>query len=137
MSETGGCLCGKIRYQFDRDQVMASGHCHCRDCQRATGSGKATIVFVPTSALSVEGEYRTWTVLGSDGTRVSRGFCPDCGSQVLSYVAEQPDVRFIKAGSLDDSAWVQAQASYWEASAQKWDPVDPELPAYPGNPPAS
>ena len=51
--ETGGCLCGKIRYKFNRERVVSSGHCHCSDCQRATGSGKATIIFVPTEDLEI------------------------------------------------------------------------------------
>ena len=30
--ETGGCLCGKIRYKFDRDKIVSAGYCHCVDC---------------------------------------------------------------------------------------------------------
>ncbi len=130
----GGCLCGELRYEFPRDAVISAGHCHCRDCQKATGGGKATIVFVPTTALAMSGECRIYSVLGTDGTKVNRGFCPTCGSPVISYVDEQPDLRFIKAGSLDDATWVSAAASYWETSAQTWDPVDPALPAFPHNP---
>lgn len=133
--EAGGCLCGLLRYQFDKDSVISAGHCHCRDCQKATGSGKATIVFVPTPALTIEGEYRSYTVTGSDGSQVSRGFCPQCGSPVISYVAEQPGVRFIKAGSLDDPSWVKPVASFWRQSAQAFDPVDELLPAFAANPP--
>lgn len=132
--ETGGCLCGAIRYSFDRDAVMTAGHCHCTDCQRATGGGKATIVFVPTDALTLEGECRIYTVTGTDGSHVNRGFCPECGSPVISFVDEQPGVRFIKAGSLDDPSWVKAEANYWTASAHGWDAPDEALPGFPGNP---
>jgi hypothetical protein len=113
---------------------MSAGHCHCVDCQRATGSGKATIVFVPSASLEVFGEYRIYTVVGSDGSHVSRGFCPTCGSPIISYVAEQPDVRFIKAGSLDDASWVRTEASYWQVSAQPWDPVNVDIPSFEKNP---
>ena len=41
--ETGGCLCRKVRYKFDREKIVSAGHCHCKDCQKVTGSGKATI----------------------------------------------------------------------------------------------
>ena len=44
----GRCLCGAYHYQFDREQVVSAHHCHCKDCQKMTGSGKATIVMVPT-----------------------------------------------------------------------------------------
>jgi len=132
--EKGGCLCGAIRYEFDRDKVISSGHCHCTDCQKATGSGKATILFIPADELSLTGEYKVYTVVGTDGSHVSRGFCPECGSPIISYTAEQPEIKFIKAGSLDDPGWVKAEASYWETSAHPWDPVNPALPSFPQNP---
>ena len=134
VKEAGGCLCGSVRYSFDRHSAMSAGHCHCVDCQKATGSGKATIVFVPSASLEVSGEYRIYTVIGSDGSHVSRGFCPTCGSPIISYAAEQPDLRFIKAGSLDDPSWVRAEASYWKVSAQPWDPVNGDIPSFEKNP---
>ena len=47
----GGCLCGLVRYNFDKDDVISSHHCHCKDCQKSTGSGKATIVLILISNL--------------------------------------------------------------------------------------
>ena len=132
--ETGGCLCGKIRYKFDRDKIVSAGHCHCVDCQKITGSGKATIIFIPTENLEINDEYKIYSVIGTDGTNVHRGFCPDCGSPIISYVTEQPNLRFIKAGSLDDSTWVRAESSFWSTSACEWDPVDINLPIFPYNP---
>ena len=134
VKDAGGCLCGSVRYSFDRHSVVSAGHCHCVDCQKATGSGKATIVFVPSASLEVSGEYRVYAVVGSDGSHVNRGFCPTCGSPIISYVAEQPDVRFIKAGSLDDPSWVRTEASYWQVSAQPWDPVNVDIPSFEKNP---
>ncbi|MCC5884943.1 MAG: GFA family protein [Gammaproteobacteria bacterium] len=133
----GGCLCGAIRYRFPRASVLTAAHCHCTDCQKATGSGKATIVFLPTEVLELEGSCKTYTVIGTDGSHVTRGFCPDCGSPIISYVTEVPAVKFIKAGSLDDPSWVAAQSSYWNRSAVDWSPVDPRIPSFPGNPPAN
>jgi len=132
--QEGGCMCGAIRYEFPRDAVISAHHCHCKDCQRSTGSGKATILFIPVDALTVKGEPKTYTVVGSEGSHVTRGFCGNCGSPVLSYVAEQPSLKFIKAGSLDDSRWVEITSSYWRASAEAWSPVDDLLPAFSGNP---
>lgn len=132
--ECGGCLCGDIRYEFERAAVVSAAHCHCRDCQQATGGGKATIVFVPDAALTLTGDIRVYTVIGTDGSHVSRGFCAQCGSPVISYVAEQPDIKFIKAGSLDDPSWVRPQISYWSQSSLAWDPVSESMPAVPANP---
>ena len=43
----GGCLCGKVEYEFDSSKVISAHHCHCKDWQKSTGSGKATIVIIP------------------------------------------------------------------------------------------
>jgi hypothetical protein len=132
--ETGGCLCGNIKYKFNREDVVSAGHCHCKDCQKITGSGKATIVFVPTKSLKIDNNYKVYSVIGHDGTNVHRGFCSNCGSPVISYVTEQPDLRFIKAGSLDDSSWINIESSFWSISANKWDPVNENIPCFEQNP---
>lgn len=130
----GGCLCGHVSYEFDRDAILSVGHCHCTDCQKATGSGKATIIFLPTDSLHMSGDCKTYTVVGTDGAHVTRGFCPNCGSPIISYTEEDAGTRFIKAGSLDDPSWVVAASSYWSTSAHSWSPVDPELPSFTHNP---
>lgn len=132
--EKGGCLCGKVHYEFARDAAVSAHHCHCTDCQKCTGSGKATIIIVPTEALTINPDYKTYTVTGSAGSHVTRGFCPECGGQVISYVEENPAIRFIKAGSLDDSSWVTIASSFWESTAPAWSPVDTSAPSFPGNP---
>ena len=132
--ETGGCLCGNIRYEFKRADVISAGHCHCKDCQRITGSGKATIVFIQTNDLKINEDYKVFSVIGNDGTNVNRGFCPKCGSPIISFVTEQPNLRFIKAGSLDNSDWLKIESSFWSVSACKWDPINESLPSYPKNP---
>jgi hypothetical protein len=130
----GSCLCGQYHYRFDREDVVSAHHCHCKDCQKMTGSGKATIILVPTERLHTEGELKTFTVVGTDGAHVTRGFCPHCGSQLISYVEEMPAMRFVKAGSLDDSSWVTVDSSFWRVSAEPWSPVDERCPAFDRNP---
>lgn len=99
-----------------------------------TGSGKATIVMVPTEALESTGDLKSYTVTGTDGAHVTRGFCPDCGCQLISYVEEMPTTRFVKAGTLDDSSWVSIDSSFWSCSAEPWSPVDPTCQAFEKNP---
>ena len=133
--ETGDCLCGDIKVQFDREQVISAHHCHCKDCRKITGSGKATIVMVPTDALKTEGEVKTYTVTGTDGSHVTRAFCPNCGSQLISYLDEIPTIRFVKAGALADSSWVTIDSSFWSCTAESWSPVDSSCEAFEKNPP--
>ena len=99
-----------------------------------TGSGKATIIMVPTETLASDGELKTYTVTGTDGGRVTRGFCPTCGSQVLSYLEGMDALKFIKAGTLENSDWVTITSSFWSSTARAWDPVRADAQAFEKNP---
>ena len=45
---TGSCLCRAVTYEFDQSSLISAHHCHCSDCQKSTGSGKATILLLPS-----------------------------------------------------------------------------------------
>ena len=49
---TGGCLCGRVRYESGGEPQF-SLQCHCRDCQRASGSGYVAAVRVPSAAFRI------------------------------------------------------------------------------------
>ena len=134
MTEKGGCLCGQFQYQIDREAVAGAMHCHCTDCQKITGSGKATICMVPQAAIKQSGTLKSYQNTGTEGSTITRCFCAECGSQVLSYADTMADMRFIKAGTLDDSSWVQVQASIWTSSAQSWSPADESTASFEKNP---
>jgi hypothetical protein len=56
----GGCLCGAVRY-WTTVEPLTSTVCHCRDCQRFTGSAFAAVAYIPKEALKIEGAIRTFT----------------------------------------------------------------------------
>ena len=45
-TRTGGCLCGAVRYESAGEPVF-SLHCHCRDCQRSSGTAYIAAMRVP------------------------------------------------------------------------------------------
>jgi len=132
--KTGGCLCGAVNYNFNESSVISAHHCHCKDCQKSTGSGKATIVMIPENALQMKGEIKIYTVTGTDGSHVTRGFCESCGSPLISYIEEMQGIRLIKAGSLDDSSWLKIDSNFWSSTAREWSPVDETLHSFIKNP---
>ena len=132
--QTGGCLCGEIQYEFDSLKVISAHHCHCKDCQKSTGSGKATIVMIPEENISVNGNLKFYKVTGTAGSHISRGFCQDCGSPVLSFVEENPAIKFIKAGSMDDSSWLAIASNFWSSTAQTWSPAQEGIHSFTHNP---
>ena len=132
--QSGGCLCGKISYKFNKSEAISAHHCHCLDCQKSTGSGKATILLVPDSSLEIDGNLKFFTVQGSDGSHISRGFCENCGSPLISFVEENTDIKFIKVGSINDSSWVNADSNFWSSTSNKWSPVDETIHSFSRNP---
>lgn len=130
----GSCLCGDISYRYEASQSATALHCHCRDCQKVTGSGKATIVMFPEDAVAIDGTFKQYSCLGSDGSHVNRGFCPRCGSQMFTHVDEIPGMLFIKAGTMEDSSWVQVALNCWESTASVWSPADDSVPGVAKNP---
>ena len=132
---TGHCLCGNIQFEGRvNPQDAIAVHCHCKDCQRATGSGFATVVAVPEAALRVTGEVAEFTVAGQTGGEVSREFCRDCGSPLFTRAKLSPGLRFIKAGVLDDSSWVTPAMACWTERREAWCLIDDQLPGVPQNP---
>lgn len=116
---TGGCLCGQVRYSVSGDAVMQV-NCHCKNCQRQSGSAFSTIVGVPEGALAIEGEFKTYDDQGESGEAVLRDFCPNCGSPLFSRVAVAPGLVFIKVGTLDDTSTFSPAMHLWAKSKQHW-----------------
>ena len=132
--ETGSCQCRKITYSFEREKVISTHNCHCKDCQKSTGSGKATLLYIAKKNLLISGELNFFETMGSLGLNIKRGFCGNCGSGVMSYAKELPMLKFLKAGTLDDSSWLKIDSSFFSESAEEWNAPDENLKCYEGNP---
>ena len=132
--QKGHCLCGDVQYQFDETQAGFGLHCHCKDCQRVTGSGKATVILFPMDAVTIEGEYKTYASLGFEGSNVNRGFCPNCGSQMFTFVDEIPGQLFIKAGGMEETSWLKVDTTCCTSTARDLGPSDPCTTEFEQNP---
>lgn len=90
---TGGCQCGAVRFRAER--LGRASICHCRMCQKATGSFFGP--FVDAHGLTwTRGEPKRF----QSSNIARRGFCADCGTP-LTYEAEQGTPN-IAIGALDD-----------------------------------
>ncbi|WP_143028595.1 GFA family protein [Ruegeria marina] len=82
---TGGCLCGKIRYEINAPAI-STGYCHCSICQKFSGSAMSTWTAFPASAVRFLGEEPRYF---SSSPIAKRGFCPTCGTS-LTYRLVRP-----------------------------------------------
>lgn len=96
MSMSGQCLCGAVKYECSTDPVIA-GNCHCRDCQKSSGSAYAPTFFVPEQSISIQGQVKYYESAGGSGGKVSRGFCPNCGSQLFGKTEAMPGLIAVRA----------------------------------------
>ena len=122
----GGCACGAVHYESSAEPRF-SFHCQCRQCQRSSGTGHASLLAVAAEALSVRGKLSFHDQKTDSGNTTSRGFCPACGNPIVNKSSGYPQMRFIHAASLDNPDRFKPEKLAYSASAQPWDYVDPEL----------
>lgn len=134
MKMTGSCLCGAVQYESSAAPVVA-GNCHCKDCQKASGSAYAPTLFVPENTLSIRGEVRFFESRGDSGGMVQRGFCPQCGSQLFGKTETLPGLIAIRAGTLDDTSLYQPHVDLYVGSAARWDHIAPGAVTFEKMPP--
>jgi hypothetical protein len=103
---TGGCLCGAVRYTAEGD-LAAATICHCRDCQKFTGSAFATLLMVPKGSFTVTGAMKTHTGVGGSGLPILRHFCPECGSSLAEEPGTRPGMVILNIGTFDDPSAVR------------------------------
>ncbi len=121
----GGCLCGKVRYAFSGDPVLTA-ICHCRHCQKQSGSAFSIVAAVPAADFRLVGKPAVYHDRSENGRPVERHFCAGCGSPILSVIAPMPGFVLIKAGTLDDSSGLDPTIEVFRDHAL------PFLPALPG-----
>jgi hypothetical protein len=127
---TGGCACGAIHYETTAEPVVMF-HCHCRDCQRASGGPFTSFVIVPAEAFRFsQGSVRFHDSPSHRGGKTHRGFCADCGSPILAKTDANSDIVAIRTASMDDPSWFNLEMDVWTSDAHPWDQMNPALPKF-------
>lgn len=130
----GGCLCGAVRYEITGDPVM-TGHCHCLDCQKASGAAHGTFGAWPEPAVKITGKLKTFKTKADSGKMSSRSFCPECGSWLVGHPESVPGIMAVTLATLDNPEAVKPQMRFYDKRRISWDTVDPKLQAFPAMPP--
>lgn len=129
---SGGCLCGAVRYHCDEPPLM-QGTCHCRDCQRETGSAFATLMIFRRETVEISGiGYTVFAHKGESGQEVRRGFCCKCGSSILVEYDVTPDFTVIMAGTMDDTELIKPEWNIYTAGKQGWVDLSPHMKTFDG-----
>ncbi|MCB1671823.1 MAG: GFA family protein [Gammaproteobacteria bacterium] len=128
----GSCLCGGIKYRIKGD-FENFFLCHCKYCQKDTGSAHAANLFSESATLQWLEGYDKVTVFNLPATRHIKSFCSVCGSAIPSQQLNG-SLLVVPAGSLDSEVSVKATAHLFESSRASWDHDLDRLPGYEGLP---
>lgn len=101
MKLEGGCYCGAVRYQATGDALFR-GQCHCRECQYISGGHPNVIIGMSEAGFTyTKGSPKAFRRKDL-ANPVTREFCSECGTHLLSRAPGVPGGVLIKVGTLDD-----------------------------------
>lgn len=131
----GSCLCGGVRYQID-GAFESFFLCHCRRCQKDSGSAHAATLFATSAVLTwLQGQALVRTYQHPH-TLHSRSFCTACGS-ALPVDAKGLGLIAVPAGSLDSPVAIRPDARIFLNSKAGWAQDLGDIPGFDELPPGA
>ena len=125
----GGCSCGALRYRLTSDPLFVHC-CHCLNCQRQTGSAFVINVLIEADRMElVAGDAHPTDVPRDDGSKQRIFRCPTCEVAVFSEYG-RPEVRFVRAGTLDQPSAVSPDVHIFTRSKLDWVQLPDSVPAF-------
>jgi len=128
----GGCTCREVRYRMLTKPLFVHC-CHCRWCQRETGTAFALNALIESERVEV---VHGTPVLVNTPSNSGRGQkivrCPECRVALWShYAGAGLALRFVRVGTLDDPDRFPPDIHIFTASKQPWVVLPPQTPAVP------
>jgi len=117
---TGGCRCEACRYSFDSAPFVAYT-CHCRDCQKLTGSAFLTCLHIAAEALELTaGESVVDERPTDSGNLVRTHFCLRCGGSLYARNSARPRMITLHVGSMDHPEQIEVRNHIWIKRKLPW-----------------
>ncbi len=127
----GACACGALRYRL-ASRPMFVHCCHCRDCQRQTGSAFVLNALIETARVErLAGESRSVPVPTDSGRPHDIHRCPICETAVWSHYGGRPALSFGRVGTLDEPSALPPDVHIYVRSKLPWMALPPHIPAFP------
>ena len=129
VSREGGCACGEVRYRLTSEPLFTHC-CHCLNCQRQTGSAFVINVLIEADRVELlAGDPQPVDVPRDDGTKQRIFRCPTCQLAIFSEYG-RPEVRFVRAGTLDEPSSVAPDVHIYTKSKLPWVTLPDSVPAF-------
>jgi hypothetical protein len=125
----GGCSCGAVRYRLTTEPMFVHC-CHCLNCQRQTGSAFVINLLIEADRFELlASEPHPVDVPRDDGSTQRIFRCPTCGVALYSEYG-RPEVRFVRAGTLDEPSSVAPDVHIFTRSKVPWVMLPDSAPAF-------
>ena len=126
----GGCACGAVRYRLGAAPMFVHC-CHCRDCQRQTGSAFVLNALIETDRISLLSDDPAAVAVPTDSGRPHEIYrCPACQTALWSDYGGRPALRFVRVGTLDDPAALTPDVHIYTRSKLPWVRLPEGVPAF-------
>jgi len=126
----GGCACGSVRYRLGSAPMFVHC-CHCRDCQRQTGSAFVLNAMIETDRIALlSGDPKPVSVPTESGRPHDIHRCPHCQTALWSDYGRRPQLRFVRVGTLDNPAALSPDVHIFTRSKLPWVTLPKEVPAF-------
>jgi hypothetical protein len=128
----GHCDCGLLRYRLLTRPLFVHC-CHCRWCQRETGTAFALNAMIEAEQVVTLGaEPRIVDTPSNSGKGQKIARCPQCQVAVWSnYAGAGPHIRFVRVGTLETPDQLPPDIHIFTASKQPWFQLPPGVPSTP------
>lgn len=114
----GGCHCGALRYELSAPPLSIY-NCHCTNCQKITGSAFVVSAIVREDSFAfLKGAPKRVEWVSDAGNQRYGRFCGDCGSRIVHGQTPSSGFLSLRAGTFDDTSWVEPVGDIWTKSAQ-------------------
>ena len=126
----GKCSCGTVRYRLN-GKPMFVHCCHCRDCQRQTGSAFVINALIETDRVALlSGAPEPVSMPTGSGRPHDIYRCPNCRTAVWSDYGRRPAIRFVRVGTLDEPSALSPDVHIFTRSKLPWVGLPPDVPAF-------
>ncbi len=126
----GRCYCGAVQYESEGDPIFR-GQCHCRECQYISGGNPNMLLAVPDASFSYTAGTPKQFQRSDLETPVTREFCGECGTHILSRAPGVAGAVILKVGTLDDpSVFGQPQMAIFTVDKQSFHHVPEGIPNF-------
>jgi hypothetical protein len=131
MNLEGGCACRAIRYKLTASPLIVHA-CHCRDCQRITGSAFVINIWIERKFVEAGPAVpKSFRLAGGSGRHHDVFFCGTCGTYLWSrYHGAPGDALFVRAGTLDNPDAVRPDVHIFTRSKLPWLKLPEDVPAF-------